>query len=77
MCAFYDTFLQRALDSVYHDIALASLPVIIAVDRAGAVPDGPTHHGIYNCGFLRARPNVTLIAPSGEAELNTSVYLPL
>lgn len=77
VCAFYDTFLQRALDSVYHDIALASLPVIIAVDRAGAVPDGPTHHGIYNCGFLRAIPNITLIAPSGEAEIEPALRFAL
>ena len=67
VCAFYDTFLQRALDAVYHDIALAKVPVVIAVDRAGAVADGPTHHGIYNCGFLRAIPNLTVInLTSGE-----------
>ena len=69
VCAFYDTFLQRSLDAVYHDIALAGLPVIIAVDRSGAVTDGPTHHGIYNCGFLRAIPGVTVIAPAGENEI--------
>ena len=69
VCAFYDTFLQRALDEVYHDIALAKLPVIIAVDRAGAVADGPTHHGIYNCSFLRAIPQVTLLSLSAAAEI--------
>ena len=69
VCAFYDTFLQRALDEVYHDAALAELPVIIAVDRAGAVTDGPTHHGIYNCGFLRAIPNLTILTLAGENEI--------
>jgi len=69
VCAFYDTFLQRALDAVYHDIALAKLPVVIVADRSGAVPDGPTHHGIYNCGFLRAIPNLTVLAPSSEEEV--------
>ncbi len=69
VCAFYDTFLQRALDEVYHDAALAELPVVIAVDRAGAVADGPTHHGIYNCGFLRAIPNLTVLTLAGEKEI--------
>lgn len=63
VCALYDTFLQRALDQLYHDVALAQLPVIFAVDRSGAVEDGPTHHGIYNCGFLRALPGVAVCAP--------------
>lgn len=69
VCAFYDTFLQRALDAVYHDIALANLPVIIAVDRSGAVADGPTHHGIYTCGFLRSLPNTTILTLAAENEM--------
>ncbi|MBR2344579.1 MAG: 1-deoxy-D-xylulose-5-phosphate synthase [Lentisphaeria bacterium] len=69
VCAFYDTFMQRALDAVYHDIALAKLPVVIALDRSGAVPDGPTHHGIYNCGFLRAVPGLTIMTPGNETEI--------
>ncbi|MBE6356376.1 MAG: 1-deoxy-D-xylulose-5-phosphate synthase [Lentisphaerae bacterium] len=69
VCAFYDTFLQRALDAVYHDIALAKVPVVIAVDRAGVVADGPTHHGIYNCAFLRAIPNLTVINLAAECEM--------
>ena len=69
VCAFYDTFLQRALDGVYHDAALANLPVVIAVDRAGAVMDGATHHGIYNCSFLRAIPNVTVMTISSPKEM--------
>ena len=73
VCAFYDTFLQRALDAVYHDIALAKLPVVIATDRAGAVADGPTHHGIYNCAFLRAVPNLTVINLSAENEMSDAL----
>lgn len=69
VCAFYDTFLQRALDGVYHDAALANLPLVIAVDRAGAVMDGATHHGIYNCSFLRAIPNVTVMTISSPPEM--------
>ena len=69
ICTFYDTFLQRALDGVYHDIALAKLPVVIVVDRAGIVADGPTHHGIYNCGFLRAIPNLTILLPAAPSEV--------
>lgn len=69
VCAFYDTFLQRALDEIYHDAALANLPLIITADRAGAVADGPTHHGIYNCGFLRAIPNLTVLTLAGENEV--------
>lgn len=63
VCAIYDTFLQRALDAVYHDGVLAGVPLIIAADRAGIVEDGPTHHGIYNCGFLRSLPDITIMAP--------------
>ena len=69
VCAIYATFLQRALDCIYHDVVLPQLPVIFAVDRAGAVEDGPTHHGIYDLGFLRAMPGLVILAPRCEAEL--------
>ncbi len=69
VCAVYSTFLQRALDCIYHDVVLPQLPVIFAVDRAGAVEDGPTHHGIYDLGFLRAMPGLVILAPRCEAEL--------
>ncbi|MBO7620796.1 MAG: 1-deoxy-D-xylulose-5-phosphate synthase, partial [Victivallales bacterium] len=62
--AIYSTFLQRALDNVFHDVCLNNLPVIIGIDRAGAVPDGPTHHGLYSFSFLRQMPNLTILAPS-------------
>ncbi|MBR7121254.1 MAG: 1-deoxy-D-xylulose-5-phosphate synthase [Lentisphaeria bacterium] len=69
VCAFYDTFLQRALDNIYHDTILAGLPMVIAVDRSGAVTDGPTHHGIYNCSFLRSLPDLTIITLSDTGEM--------
>ncbi len=70
VCAVYATFMQRALDCVYHDVVLPRFPVIFALDRAGAVEDGPTHHGIYDLGFLRAMPGLTVMAPRNERELD-------
>lgn len=67
--AIYATFLQRALDCVFHDICLQNLPVIIGVDRSGVVEDGPTHHGIYDLGFLQSLPNLQIYYPSDGAEL--------
>ena len=62
--AVYSTFLQRAYDSIVHDIALQGLPVHIMVDRAGlAVSDGPTHHGIFDVAFISHIPGITLYAP--------------
>ncbi len=67
--AIYSTFFQRALDNVYHEVALAKLPVIFALDRAGIVADGPTHHGIYDLGFLREMPGMEILVPATENEL--------
>ena len=67
--AIYSTFLQRALDNVFHDVCLNNLPVIIGIDRTGAVPDGPTHHGLYSFSFLRQMPNLTILAPSCCTEM--------
>jgi len=69
VCVIYSSFMQRALDCVYHDVVLARLPVVFVLDRAGAVEDGPTHHGIYDLGFLRALPGLAILAPRSEAEL--------
>lgn len=69
VCVLYSTFSQRALDCFYHDIVLAKLPVILALDRCGIVPDGPTHHGIYDLGFLQEMPGVEILAPSNQEEL--------
>jgi 1-deoxy-D-xylulose-5-phosphate synthase len=68
--AIYSTFLQRAFDQVVHDVALQKLPVRIVMDRAGLVgDDGPTHHGVFDVGFLRMVPNFVIMAPKDENEL--------
>ena len=68
--AIYSTFLQRAYDSVFHDLALQDLPIMLAIDRAGVVgPDGPTHHGAFDIAALKAIPNLTIMAPSSRDEL--------
>ncbi len=68
--AIYSTFLQRAYDQVVHDVALESLPVVFAVDRAGLVgADGPTHHGVFDIAYLRTIPNVEIAAPKDALEL--------
>ncbi len=76
--AIYSTFLQRAYDQVVHDVAIQSLPVRFAIDRAGLVgADGPTHAGSFDITFLTTLPNFIVMAASDEAELvrmiNTSV----
>jgi 1-deoxy-D-xylulose-5-phosphate synthase len=69
-CAIYSTFLQRGYDQVVHDVAIQSLPVRFAIDRAGLVgADGPTHAGAFDIGYLGALPGMVLMAPSDEAEL--------
>ncbi|MFC1744345.1 1-deoxy-D-xylulose-5-phosphate synthase [Candidatus Riflebacteria bacterium] len=65
----YSSFLQRAYDQVLHDVAIQNLNVTIAIDRAGCVEDGPTHHGIFDISFLRHIPNLVLMAPKDELEL--------
>jgi len=76
--AIYSTFLQRAYDQVVHDVAIQSLPVRFAIDRAGLVgADGPTHAGSFDITYLSTLPNFVVMAASNEAELvkmiNTSV----
>ncbi len=67
--AIYSTFLQRAYDQLIHDVALQNLPVLFAIDRAGLVgPDGPTHAGSFDLSFLRAIPNMVIMAPANENE---------
>ncbi len=68
--AVYSTFLQRAYDQVLHDVCLQNLPVTFAMDRGGVVgEDGPTHHGLFDMSFLRCIPNMVLMAPKDENEL--------
>ncbi|MDZ7663422.1 1-deoxy-D-xylulose-5-phosphate synthase [Thiohalophilus sp.] len=67
--AIYSTFLQRAYDQLIHDIAIQNLPVLFAIDRAGIVgPDGATHAGSFDLSYLRAIPNLTIMAPADENE---------
>ena len=68
--AIYSTFLQRAYDEIVHDVCLQNLPVVFAIDRAGIVgEDGATHNGIFDIAYLRHIPNMTLMAPKDENEL--------
>jgi len=68
--AIYSTFLQRAYDQILHDVCLQNLPVVFALDRGGLVgDDGPTHHGVFDLSFLRHIPNLVLMAPKDENEL--------
>ncbi len=70
VCAIYSTFLQRAFDQIVHDVCLQGLDVVFAMDRAGLVgDDGPTHHGAFDVSYLRALPNMTVMAPRDEAML--------
>lgn len=67
--AIYSTFLQRSFDQLIHDVALQKLPVVFAVDRAGLVgEDGPTHHGVFDVGYLRLIPNMVCMAPKDKEE---------
>ena len=73
--AIYSSFLQRAFDEVFHDVCLQNLPVVFAIDRAGVVgSDGPTHHGVFDLSYLRHLPNITLMAPKDENELQNMLY---
>ena len=72
--AIYSTFLQRAFDSLIHDVALQRLPVIFALDRAGLVgADGATHQGIFDLSYLRCIPHMRIMAPKDEHELAASL----
>ena len=73
-CAIYSTFLQRAYDSVVHDVAIQKLPVRFAIDRAGLVgADGPTHAGSFDIGYLGALPHFVLMGAADEADLQRMV----
>jgi 1-deoxy-D-xylulose-5-phosphate synthase len=70
VAAIYSTFLQRAYDSIIHDVAIQNLPVVFAMDRAGLVGnDGPTHMGLYDIAYMLAVPNMTVTAPKDGAEM--------
>jgi 1-deoxy-D-xylulose-5-phosphate synthase len=72
--AIYSTFLQRAYDQIVHDVCLQELPVVFALDRGGIVgEDGPTHHGVFDLSYLRHIPNMVVMAPKDENELQHMV----
>ncbi|MCY0869309.1 MAG: 1-deoxy-D-xylulose-5-phosphate synthase [Firmicutes bacterium] len=76
--AVYSTFLQRAYDQVIHDVCIQNLPVTFAIDRAGLVgPDGETHQGAFDVAYLRTVPNMTIMAPKDERELQNMLYTAL
>jgi 1-deoxy-D-xylulose-5-phosphate synthase len=70
VAAIYSTFLQRAYDQIVHDVCIQNLHVFFCMDRAGIVgADGPTHQGMYDIAYLRCIPNMVLMAPKDEAEM--------
>jgi 1-deoxy-D-xylulose-5-phosphate synthase len=73
-CTIYSTFLQRGYDQVIHDICLMDLGVAFAIDRAGIVgEDGETHQGAFDVSYLRAIPNMTLLAPYNESSMKAAM----
>ncbi len=74
-CNIYSTFMQRAYDSIIHDVALQKLKVIFCLDRGGIVgEDGATHHGAFDLAYLRPVPNIAIAAPMNELELRNMMY---
>jgi len=74
----YSTFLQRAYDQIFHDVALQNWPVVFCVDRAGLVgSDGPTHHGLYDIAYFRGFPGFNVMAPCDAKELEAMLELAL
>ncbi|MBO5718038.1 MAG: 1-deoxy-D-xylulose-5-phosphate synthase [Bacteroidales bacterium] len=74
-CNIYSSFAQRAYDNIIHDIAIARLPVVLCLDRAGLVgEDGVTHQGAFDIAALRCIPNLTIAAPIDEVELRDMMY---
>jgi 1-deoxy-D-xylulose-5-phosphate synthase len=73
--AIYSTFFQRSYDQIIHDVCIPNLPVTLAIDRAGVVgADGPTHHGVFDLSFLRIIPNLIMMAPKDEGELQHMIF---
>jgi 1-deoxy-D-xylulose-5-phosphate synthase len=74
----YSTFLQRSYDQIFQEVTLQNLPVTFMLDRAGlAGPDGPTHHGAFDVGYLRVLPNMRVMAPADEQDLAQMLELAL
>ncbi|HCT85065.1 MAG TPA: 1-deoxy-D-xylulose-5-phosphate synthase [Candidatus Margulisbacteria bacterium] len=76
--AVYSSFMQRAYDQIIHDVCIQNLPVVFMLDRGGLVgEDGPTHHGVFDFGYLRHIPNLTVMAPKDQNELVDMMYFAL
>ncbi len=74
--AIYSTFLQRAYDQVFQEVALQNLPVVFCMDRAGLVgQDGPTHNGVFDLAYLRTLPNVSIAAPRDATDMRRLLEL--
>ncbi|MDM9582716.1 1-deoxy-D-xylulose-5-phosphate synthase [Nostoc sp. GT001] len=74
VAVIYSTFLQRAYDQIVHDVCIQNLPVFFCLDRAGIVgADGPTHQGMYDIAYLRCIPNIAIMAPKDEAEMQSMI----
>src|SRR6478672_2154150 len=72
----YSTFLQRSYDQIFQEVALQNLPVTFMLDRGGLTgPDGPTHHGAFDLGYLRVFPNMVVMAPADEHDLSQMLEL--
>jgi 1-deoxy-D-xylulose-5-phosphate synthase len=72
--AIYSTFLQRGYDQILHDVCIQNLHVVFALDRGGLVgADGPTHHGVFDFAYMRPMPNMVIMAPKDENELQHMV----
>ncbi|MCA8986044.1 MAG: 1-deoxy-D-xylulose-5-phosphate synthase [Planctomycetaceae bacterium] len=70
----YSTFLQRSFDHIFQEVALQNLPVTFCMDRAGLCgPDGPTHHGVFDNTYMRAFPNITVMAPGDSQDLEAMI----
>jgi 1-deoxy-D-xylulose-5-phosphate synthase len=78
VAAIYSTFLQRAYDQVFQEVALQGLPVLFCLDRAGLVgQDGPTHNGVFDVAFLRALPGIVLCAPRDASDFQRMLEMAL
>ena len=76
--AIYSTFLQRSFDQIFQEVALQDLPVTFMLDRAGlAGPDGPTHHGVFDLGYMRLFPNMIVMAPGSANEIESMLRFSL
>src|SRR5256885_5671460 len=78
IAAIYSTFLQRAYDQLFQEVALQNLPVTFCLDRAGLTgPDGPTHHGVFDTTYLRLFPNFVVMAPGDELDVAPMLHFAL